>query len=105
MDAPLLWEQYSPDLVEELVDLITDTLGSSSPTLRIGREELPAVQVQERSSGWTTSTWSMFWTAWGKPPPPSGTSGLPAYRPVQRPATINHYYQAAVQHDLYGDSS
>lgn len=48
VDIPLLLEQYSPDLVEELVDLITDTLGSSSPTLRIGREELPAAQVQER---------------------------------------------------------
>lgn len=106
VDAPLLLEQYSPDLVEELVDLITDTLGSTSPTLRIGREELPAAQVQERFRRLDHQHLEYVLDSLGQTTTP--IRNIRSYLLTalyNAPATINHYYQAAVQHDLYSDSS
>lgn len=106
VDAPLLLEQYSPDLVEELVDLITDTLGSSSPTLRIGREELPAAQVQERFRRLDHQHLEYVLDSLGQTTTPiRNIRGYLLTALYNAPATINHYYQAAVQHDLYSDSS
>lgn len=106
VDAPLLLEQYSPDLVGELVDLITDTLGSSSPTLRIGREELPAAQVQERFRRLDHQHLEYVLDSLGQTTTPiRNIRGYLLTALYNAPATINHYYQAAVQHDLYSDSS
>ena len=106
VDAPLLLEQYSPDLVGELVDLITDTLGSSGPTLRIGREELPAAQVQERFRRLDHQHLEYVLDSLGQTTTPiRNIRGYLLTALYNAPATINHYYQAAVQHDLYSDSS
>ena len=45
---PLLCDQHSPEEVDELVELITDILCSSRPTVRINGEALPVQQVKER---------------------------------------------------------
>ncbi len=106
VSAPLLLEQYGPELVEELVDLITDTLSSSNPTLRIGREELPAVQVQERFRRLDHQHLEYVLDSLGQTTTPiRNIRGYLLTALYNAPATINHYYQAAVQHDLYGNSS
>ena len=106
VDAPLLLEQYSPDLVGELVDLITDTLGSSGPTLRIGREELPAAQVQERFRRLDHQHLEYVLDSLGQTTTPiRNIRGYLLTALYNAPTTINHYYQATVQHDLYSDSS
>lgn len=43
-----LCQQYAPEDVDGLVDLITDILNSVRPTIRIGGETIPTVQVQDR---------------------------------------------------------
>ncbi len=43
-----LCRQHDQDDVDELVELITETLCSTRPTIRIGGEDMPAEQVKSR---------------------------------------------------------
>ena len=48
IEAQALRRQFGYDDVESVVELMTDTLCSTRPTLRIGGEEIPAEQVKGR---------------------------------------------------------
>ena len=43
-----LCQQYSREDVDELVELITETLCAARPTIRVGGENMPAEQVKAR---------------------------------------------------------
>lgn len=101
-----LTEMYGADDVEGIVDLVSDVLSSSRPTLRIGGEELPVAQVKERFHRLDSEHIQYVLDRLAKVTTP--IQNIRAYLLTalyNAPATINHYYQTAVQHDLYGDSS
>ena len=96
-----LCRRYDRESVDELIAAITDVLCSTRPTLRIGGELLPTQQVQERFrqleydhleyviESLRRSTAQVF--------------NVRAYLLTilyNAPVTINHFYQAEVQHDM-----
>lgn len=96
-----LCRRYDRESVDELIAAITDVLCSTRPMLRIGGELLPTQQVQERFrqleydhleyviESLRRSTAQVF--------------NVRAYLLTilyNAPVTINHFYQAEVQHDM-----
>lgn len=48
IDYPHLAARYGPEEVDELLELLTDTLCGTRPTIRIGSEEISAAAVKDR---------------------------------------------------------
>jgi len=96
-----LCSQFNRDDVDEIAELITDVLCTTRPTLRIGGEELPTAQVQDRfyklDSGHLEYVFDCL---------RNNTTQIRNIRAYlltalyNAPTTINNYYQAAVQHDF-----
>ena len=48
IDYPHLAARYGPEEVDELLELLTDTLCGTRPTIRVGSEEISAAAVKDR---------------------------------------------------------
>lgn len=92
--------------VDELVELITDVFCSSQASYRIGGAQFKSQFVRERFYGLEQQHIEYVLNCMKK-----NTTKIRNIRGYlltalyNAPATIEHYYQAAVQHDLYGQQS
>ena len=95
-------EQQRPE-VDELVELITDVLCSHQASYRIGGAQFKSQIVQERLSSLEQQHIEYVLDCMKK-----NTTKVRNIRGYlltvlyNAPTTIEHYYQSAVQHDLYG---
>ena len=96
-----LCTQYNREDVDEVVELMTDVLCSTRPTLRIGGENLPAAQVKSRFYQLDSGHLEYVFDCLRKNT--TEIRNIRAYLLTalyNAPATISNYYQAAVQHDF-----
>lgn len=101
IEYPSLCQRYNREDVDEVVELMADVLCSVRPTLRIGGEDLPTAQVQERFSRLGCEHLEYVFDCLRRNT--TEIRNIRAYLLTalyNAPATINSYYQAAVQHDL-----
>ena len=98
-----LRERYGLDEVNEILDLITDTLCSTRATIRIGGEERTLDAVKDRF--WRLEQSHIEYVLERMKESTTKIRNIRGYLLTalyNAPATIGHYYQAEVQHDLYG---
>ena len=92
--------------VDELVELITDVLCSTQASYRIGGAQFKSQIVRERLSGLEQQHISYVLDCMKKNTTKvRNIRGYLLTALYNAPTTIEHYYQAAVQHDLYGQQS
>lgn len=97
---------HDRETVDELVELITDVLCSSQATFRIGGTQFKSEIVKQRFSVLQQSHIEYVLECMR-----NNTTKIRNIRGYlltvlyNAPTTIEHYYQAAVQHDLYGQQS
>ena len=98
-------EQQRPE-VDELVELITDVLCSTQASYRIGGAQFKSQIVRERLSSLEQQHISYVLDCMKKNTTKvRNIRGYLLTALYNAPTTIEHYYQAAVQHDLYGQQS
>lgn len=93
--------QFGYKDVDGVVELMVDTLCSTSPTLRIGGERIPADQVKSRFLTLDSRHLEYVFDCMRRNT--TQVRNIRAYLLTalyNAPATINHYYQAEVQHDF-----
>lgn len=98
-------EQERPE-VDELVELITDVLCSPQASYRIGGAQFKSQIVRERLSGLEQQHIEYVLDCMKKNTTKvRNIRGYLLTALYNAPTTIEHYYQSAVQHDLYGQQS
>lgn len=98
-----LKEQYGREDVDEILELITDVLCSTRATMRIGGDEIPIEAVKDRFWRLDQSHIEYVFDCMKKNTTKvRNIRGYLLTALYNAPATIGHYYQAEVQHDLYG---
>lgn len=98
-----LVEEYSREDVEGITDLIADVLTSSQPTVRIGKEDFPTAAVQSRFRKLDETHIQYVFDCLRRNT--TKVHNIRAYLLTSlynAPTTIGQFYQAEVQHDLYG---
>ena len=98
-----LAEQYGYEEVDAILDLITDTLCSTSPTIRIGGSEIPIEAAKDRF--WRLEQSHIEYVFDRMKENTTKIRNIRGYLLTalyNAPVTIGHYFQAEVQHDLYG---
>lgn len=98
-----LVEEYGQEDVEGVTDLITDILTSTQPTVRIGKEDFPTAVVQARFRRLDETHIQYVFDSLSRNT--TKVRNIRAYLLTSlynAPATIGQFYQAEVQHDLYG---
>lgn len=92
------------DLLDEIMDLLTDTVTSKKPTIRIGGEDLPTEVVRSRllklDAGHIEYVLDSLLQNTTK------VRNIRAYLLTalyNAPTTLSSYYTSLVNHDLYGD--
>ena len=98
-----LAEEYGREDVEGVTDLITDVLTSTQPTVQIGREKVPIQAVRSRFRKLDETHVQYVFDCLRKST--KKIHNIRAYLLTSlynAPTTIGQFYQAEVQHDLYG---
>lgn len=105
LDYDFLCQQYDSEDVRSIAELITETLCTAQPTVRINGEPISTDAVQARFRqlhsehiGYVLDCLKNTTTK---------IHNIRSYLLTalyNAPLTISHYYQAEVQHDLYGSS-
>lgn len=101
IEYPLLCVQFDREELDEVVELLVDALCSTSPTIRIGGGDVPTAQVKERLLRVDSSHLEYVFDCLHRNT--TQIRNIRAYLLTalyNAPATINHYYQAEVQHDF-----
>ena len=96
----------SQDVLGEILNLMLDVICTTRKTIRIGGEDRPAVVARSRLLKLTSEHISYVLEALSKNT--TDVRNIKAYLLTtlyNAPATIESYYQARVNHDLYGKSS
>lgn len=100
-----LVEEYGREDVKGVTDLITDILTSAQPTVRIGKEEFPTAVVQARFRRLDETHIQYVFDSLRRNT--TKVRNIRAYLLTSlynAPVTIGQFYQAEVQHDLYGST-
>ena len=103
VDSEQLFSMYGENEVLSILDLLTDTLCSTQPTVRIGGTELPLQIVQERFQ--QLDRFHVEYVLDCMKATRSKIRNIRSYLLTalyNAPTTMEQYYQTAVQHDLYG---
>lgn len=98
-----LAEKYERDEIDEILELITDTLCNTRPTLRIGGGEIPIEAIKDRF--WRLEQPHIEYVFDRMKETTTRIHNIRGYLLTalyNAPATIGHYYRAEVQHDLHG---
>lgn len=101
IEAQALRRQFGYDDVESVAELMTDTLCSTRPTLRIGGEEIPAEQVKGRFLSLDYGHLEYVFDCLRRNT--TQIRNIRAYLLTalyNAPVTMSPYCQAAVQHDF-----
>ena len=110
----LLWEnleldilahdtRFDMDRVNELLEIMLDAVCSTSPTIRINGEDMPQQVVKSRFLKLNSSHIEYVLQAMNENP--SAIRNIRAYLLTalyNAPLTMDNYYSALVNHDLYG---
>ena len=110
----LLWENLELDIlahdtrldmdrVNELLEIMLDAVCSTSPTIRINGEDMPQQVVKSRFHKLNSSHIEYVLQAMNENP--SASRNIRAYLLTalyNAPLTMDNYYSALVNHDLYG---
>ena len=110
----LLWEnleldilahdtRFDMDRVNELMEIMLDAVCSTSPTIRINGEDMPQQVVKSRFLKLNSSHIEYVLQAMNENP--SAIRNIRAYLLTalyNAPLTMDNYYSALVNHDLYG---
>ena len=103
IEYDVLRTEYRVDELEEIVDLMTDVLCSTRPTMRIGGEELSIEVIKARF--WRLDQSHIEYVLDRMKETTTKIRNIRGYLLTalyNAPATIGHHFQAEVQHDLYG---
>ena len=103
IDSEQLFSMYGENEVSSILELLTDTLCSTQPTVRIGGTELPIQVVQERFQ--QLDRFHVEYVLDCMKATRSKIRNIRSYLLTalyNAPTTMEQYYQTAVQHDLYG---
>ena len=95
--------QYGREDADAILTLLTDTLCSASPTIRIGGGELPIEAVKDRF--WQLDQSHIEYVLDRMRETTTKIRNIRGYLLTalyNAPSTIGHHFQAEVQHDLYG---
>lgn len=98
-----LLQQYGRDRMDELVELILETALSKREYIRIARDDYPREVVKSRMLKLSSSHVEYVFDCLDKNT--TKVRNIKAYLLTalyNAPATIDSYYRAEVQHDLYG---
>ena len=97
-----LCERYGPEQVNEIVELMTETVCSSKARIRIAGEEKPAALVKERFMQLRFSHIEYVFNCMkNNTTKIKNIKGYLLTSLFNAPATIDNFYQAEVNHDMY----
>src|SRR5699024_11002235 len=99
IDYPHLAARYGPDEVDELLELLTDTLCGTRPTIRVGSEEISAAAVKDRF--WRLERHHMEYVLDRMRENTTKIHNIRGYLLTalyNAPVTLGHFFQAEVQH-------
>lgn len=105
MDYDILCTRYDQDRIDEIVELLLEIHTSSKSTFRIAGQNVPADLVKEHIAKLDSSHIEYVFECMDKNT--TKIRNIKSYLLTtlyNAPLTISHYYQAEVNHDLYGDS-
>lgn len=94
---------YDRDRLQEIVDIILDVVCSCAETIRINGEDIPVAVIKSRYLKLNDSHIEYVIDSMAKNP--SDIRNIRAYLLTalyNAPVTIDNYYSALVNHDLYG---
>lgn len=97
---------YDRDRLQEIVDIILDVVCSCAETIRINGEDIPVAVIKSRYLKLNDSHIEYVIDSMAKNP--SDIRNIRAYLLTalyNAPVTIDNYYSALVNHDLYGRTS
>ena len=100
IEYEMLCQRHSPEDVNDVVELITETLCSTRPTIRIGGEDMPTEQVKARFLTLDCEHITYVFDSLARTP--TDIRNIRAYLLTalyNAPVTINSYYQAEVRRD------
>ena len=105
LDFDLLCEsnRYEQERLQEIVDIMLDTICSNNPTIRINGEDMP--QQVEKSRFLKLTSMHIEYVFDAMRDNPSDIRNIRAYLLTtlyNAALTIDNYYSAKVNHDLYG---
>lgn len=101
LDYSGLCQRYAPEDVEETIELITDTLNTVRPSIRIGGETIPTDQVQKHLLSLEREHLEYVFDCLRR-----NTSQIRNIRAClltalyNAPTTISQFYQAEIRHDF-----
>lgn len=102
IDYDTLCKEFGSDDVDEITELITDTLCSTAKEIYIGREAIPAEQVKKRFARLNFAHMEYVFHCLYQNS--TDIRNIKAYLLTvlyNAPVTISNYYRSAVQRDLY----
>ena len=106
LDYDIMTERYERSRLDEIVELVTETLCSGRPTIVVSGEEYPAQLVKNRLMKLTSSHIEYAFDCIDKNT--TYVRNIKKYLLAvlfNAPSTIDHYYTTLVNHDLYGTGS
>lgn len=98
-----LWEQYGRERMDEILELILETVCSPKKFIRIGGDDFPVEVVKSRFLKLNSSHIQYVFDCIDRNT--TKVRNIKSYLLTtlyNAPATIDHYYRAEVNHDLYG---
>ena len=103
LEYDILVQQYGRERMDEIVDIIMDTISTKRPHIRIGGDEYPLEVVKSRLLKLDSSHIAYVFDCVDKNT--TKVYNIRAYLLTalyNAPSTIDHYYTTLVNHDLYG---
>ena len=103
LEYDILLERYDRERLDEIVDLMVETLCSRKKTIVVAGDEYPAQLVRDKLLKLTPMHIDYAFECMGK-----NTTYIRNIKKYllavlfNAPSTIDHYYAAQVNHDLYG---
>lgn len=104
LDYDILCEKYDRERLDEIVQLLLETLSSTKKAIRIAGDQIPVDVVKGRLLKLNSSHIEYVLECVSKNT--TKVRNIKNYLLTalyNAPATITHYYQSEVNHDLYGD--
>lgn len=103
LEYDFIKKTHDKERLDEIVDIIVETLCSTKPTINISGEEYPAQLVKEKLLRLDSSHIDYVFECFGKTT--TYVRNIKRYLLAtlfNAPSTIGNYYSALVNHDLYG---
>lgn len=103
IEYDLICEQYEREQLDEIVEIILECICSTAKTLRIAKEDIPTEVVKNRML--KINSEHIEYIFWCLKQNTAKVRNIKAYMKsviYNAPTTMNSFYSAEVNHDLYG---